>query len=210
MVYAIFADYTKTAAHGLIEITFPRTSAIAALSGALGYYAYSYYETWGRGYTAQMLVNYLSANGMSETIATHIVAPAVIPQVSPHIARTIGVIASTSTSLILNLFLMAIYGTVLKKQKEQKTEEPLKEIIIEQEGPLLQESIARLALEVKPAPLPMDLAGTAGQTQMTALNTEAESRPESGQKQMLDEGDADEIWDEEYLKKKLCCCRLWA
>lgn len=112
MLHSI-VDSTKSAAHWLIDITFPRTSAIATLSGLASLYGYNYGMTNSQGFMVTKVNNALD-NVFPSWISwglAHFGSPLFVPSVAPQISLALSIGTGCATSVTLNLLHIAMTKT---------------------------------------------------------------------------------------------------
>jgi hypothetical protein len=133
-MYSAIAELAKGAAHGLIEITFPRTATIAAISSGASWYVYEYGGTFGPGYLSKNVVapvthkifgtlglNSWASEGFIDNVAHYITPFFRVKAVAEHASWAASFGAGCAVSLVLNILHI---GIIKASACWQRTKEP--------------------------------------------------------------------------------------
>jgi hypothetical protein len=195
MVYSYFADYAKKAAHLGIEYAFPRTGAIALISGVTGWYAYQYSMTYSQGILAETIAKQFEEKFpyLGRTTG-HLVAPSIVPWVSPYISERFSLGVSLATSLTLNIIAEVVFGIKARKDIDQAALDSL--VKITSEKPFVPSTI--LSPE-------KSLAFQASQEKFPTEKNTLDQQNFGLVGDVENDQDDEDFFEEDSLARKICC-----
>jgi hypothetical protein len=120
MAYEVDGRYAARAVLSVGKWTLPRSPAVAAVSTGAGCWAYYSFDTWGRGWLAELIAREISNNSyfIPYWAAKYCIAPFVVPSVSPQVAVQVGLVVSCSTCVFMNLCMAALQKSANRQKLE--------------------------------------------------------------------------------------------